>query len=337
MKRILLIAMLTLSVQNYAQVAITSSYRGANDEFKKGELEKFKATTTVFVLPELNTKEAYEKILKEVWTVTPYKVVNYKDFEMLDYADGTYSFAKFDGDVVRTSKGTVFVHTNFAIRVLDKEKFDKGFVKLKPEEKKYNLKLNNLFNETLSYVARAPLCVKNVFLVDAMRAGTEKSLSDLYKRMYTENSFTNTNLGMLKNYFQQINQIISKGDHCGLYDDFVKPEIKNLKDKTLYISEAYLMEYNPWRISEQLRDEKDVKKLFEDYKYKFEFIKDEDLEKKILNNEDIYYLRYVSMNANKYLQVVNAKTGDPAYYFYGAATYNLKDNDFEKISKTISK
>ncbi|WP_409417605.1 hypothetical protein [Flavobacterium sp. PS2] len=335
MKRILVIIMLVLSIKNYAQIAITSSYRGANDEFKKGELEAFKSTTTIFVLPELNSKEDYEKILKEVWTITPFKVVEYADFKMLDYADGKYSFAKFDGDILRTSKGTVFVHTNFAIRVLDKEKFDKGFKKLKPEEKKYNLKLYDLFNETLSYIARAPLSVNNKFLVDAMKASSEESRSDLYTRMYKEKSFTNTNLGMLKNYFQQINQIISKGEHCGLYDDFVNPEIKNLKDNTLYIPEAYLMEYNPWRISEKLRDEKEMKKLVEDYKFKFEFIKDADLEKKILNNEEVYYLRYVSMNANKYLQVVNAKTGDPAYYFYGAATYNLKDNDFEKISKAV--
>lgn len=338
MKRILLFIMLVLSIQNHAQVAITSSDRGANDEFEKGELEKFKSTTTVFVLPQLNKKEDYEKILKEVWTVTPYKVVEYKDFRELDYADGKYSFAKFDGDITTSSKGTVYIHTNFAIRILDKEKFDKGFKKLKPEEKKYYVKLHKLFEENLTYIARAPLCANNKFLVDAMKAGSEERRGELYVRMYTENSFTNTNLGMLKNYFQQINQIISKGEHCGLYDDFAKPEIKNLKEATLYIPEAYMMEYNAWKGTEKLRDEKDLKKLLEDYKYKYQFIRDEDLEKKILNNEEIYYLRYVSMNGNKYLQVVNAKTGDAPYYFYGAGfEYNLKDDDFKDISKAASK
>ncbi|PWK02122.1 hypothetical protein BC749_101183 [Flavobacterium araucananum] len=335
MKRILLIVMLALSIQNYAQVAVTASDRGANDPFEKGELEKFKATTTVFVLPQLNKKEDYEKILKEVWTVTPYKVVEPKDFKMLDFADGNYSIANLDGDIKVTSKGTTFVHTNLVIRILDKEKFDKGFKKLKVDDKRYEGKLKDLFRENLINIARAPLCVNNAFLVDAMKTRSDEKADILFARMYTENSFTNTNLGMLKNYFQQMNQIISKGEHCGLYDDFAKPEIKNLKDATLYIPEAYMMEYNPWRISEKLRDEKDLKDLLEDYKYKFQFIKDEDLQKKILNNEEIYYLRYVSMNANKYLQVVNAKTGDPAYYFYGAGSYNLKDNDFEKISKAV--
>lgn len=339
MKRILLIVMLALSVQNYAQVAVTASERGANDPFEKGELEKFKSTTTVFVLPQLNKKEDYEKILKEVWTVTPYKVVDFKDFVMQDYSDGKYSIAKFIGDITISGKGTVYIHTNFAILILDKEKFDKGFAKLKADDKKYNRKLGGLFREHLTYIARFPLSVNNKFLVDAMAgARSDEKIASLYDRMYTEQSFTNTNLGMLKNYFQQINKIINEGGHSGLYDDFVTPEVKNLKDITLYVPEAYMMEYNPWKGTEKLRDEKDLKKLVEDYKYKYQFIKDEDLEKKIINNEDIFYLRYVSMNGNKYLDVVSAKTGISVYYFYGAGfAYNLKDDDFKNISKAISK
>ncbi|MBS7232830.1 hypothetical protein KHA90_17565 [Flavobacterium psychroterrae] len=337
MKRILLIVMLALSIQNYAQVAVTPSYRGANDPFEKGELERFKATTTIFVLPQINKKEDYEKILKEVWTVTPYKVVEYKDFKMLDYADGTYSIADFDADIKITSKGTTFVHTNFAVRILDKEKIDKRLKKLKPDDKNYDRKIKELFREDLIYIARAPLSANAVYIAEAMKARTDEKAQIVFEKIYTENSFTNTNLGMLKNYFQDINQIISKGEHSGLYDDFTKPEIKNLKEATLYIPEAYMMEFSPWKITDKLRDEKDLKKLLEDYKYKYQFIKDEDLQKKILNNEDIYYLRYVSMNANKYLQVVNAKTGSPAYYFYGGGSYNLKDDDFEDLSKAISK
>jgi hypothetical protein len=340
MKRILLIMMLVLSMKNYSQIAISPSDRGANEEFKKEELEKFKKTTTVFVLPMLYKKEDYEKILKEVWTVTAYKVVDFKDFNMLDYVDGSYSLAKFYGDIIRTGKGTTYLHTNFVIKMLDKEKFDKGFKNLKTDEKKYDEKLNSLFYGNLTSVARVPLCVTNKFLRDAIGSidtmtlkYSEEKMKELYVEIYTEASFTNTNLGMLKNYFQAINNSLDKNEHYGLYDPFVRPEIKNLKENTLYIPEAYMMEYNAWRYSETLRDEKAIKKLLEDYKYKF--LKDEDLEKKILKNEDIYYLRYVSMNANKYLQVVNAKTGEPAFYYYDTMVYNLKDDDFKRINKAI--
>lgn len=342
MKSILLAIIFVLSIKNYAQVAITPSERGANEEFKKGQLENFKKTTTVFVLPTRYKKEEYEKVLKEVWTVTSFKVVDFKDFKHLDFVNGTYSFAEIFGDLLRTSSGTMYLHTNLGIKVLNKEKFAKEFQKLKIDDKKYNKKLRDLINENLSYIVRVPLCPTNKFLRDALGSldlmklkFPEEKMEELYGEMYTKVSFTNTNLGMLKNYFQQINQIITREGHCGLYEDFVNPEIKKLKESILYIPEAYMMKYDAWRFSEMLRDEKDIKKLLEDYKYKFQFIKDEDLEKKILNNEEIYYLRYVSMNANKYLQVVNAKTGDPSYYLYSALTYNLKDDDFKKINKAI--
>lgn len=334
--------MFVLSVENYAQVAVTPSERGANEEFKKGQLENFKATTTVFVLPETYKKEEYEKVLKEVWTVTSFKVVDFKDFKHLDFVNGSYSFAEIFGDLLRTSSGTMYLHTNLGIKILSKEKFEKEFRKLKTDDKNYDKKLRDVINESLSYVARIPLCPTNEFLRNALGSldlmklkFPEEKMGKLYGEMYAKVSFTNVNLGMLKNYFQQINQIITKGEHCGLYEDFVNPKIKNLKESILYIPEVYMMKYDAWRFSETLRDEKEIKKLLEDYKYKFQFIKDEDLEKKILDNQDIYYLRYVSMNGNKYLQIVNAKSGDPAYYIYDAMSYNLKDDDFKKINKAI--
>ncbi|TDW45967.1 hypothetical protein EV144_107160 [Flavobacterium sp. 270] len=334
MKRILLVMMLVLSIKNYSQVAVTSSYRGANEEFKKGELEKFKSTTTIFVLPQLNKKEDYEKMLKEVWTVTPYKIVDFKDFNIADYKDGTYSIAKIFGYLYSQGKDVTF-KTDFTIRIFDKEKFDKGFNKLKPDDKKFNRKLNELFNENSINIARIPLSIKGKFLLDARDA---VDYGDIYDRMYTEQNFTNTNLGMLKNYFQQINKIISKGEHFGLYDNLATPEIKNLKDNTLYIPEAYMLRFNPWKGTEKLRDEEDLKKIFQEYKYKYQFISDENLEKKIINNEEIFYLRHVRISGSKCLAVVNAKTGDPVYYIYdGGFEYNLEDSDFKNISKAISK
>lgn len=163
MKSILLAIIFVLSIKNYAQVAITPSERGANEEFKKGQLENFKKTTTVFVLPTRYKKEEYEKVLKEVWTVTSFKVVDFKDFKHLDFVNGTYSFAEIFGDLLRTSSGTMYLHTNLGIKVLNKEKFAKEFQKLKIDDKKYNKKLRDLINENLSYIVRVPLCPTNKF------------------------------------------------------------------------------------------------------------------------------------------------------------------------------
>lgn len=333
--------MFILSMKNYSQVSISPSDRGADDNFEKGQLENFKKTTTVFVLSNVYSKEDYEKILKEAWTVTPFILVDYMDFEVNKYANGNYSIAKLYGDITVSSHGTRYMHTNLIVRTIDSDKFQKKFSKLDPKDKKYLRKLHEIFIENSSIIAKVPLSVNNNFLT-GMKEATEvfnpdEKLSGLYKIMYTEKSFTNMNLGMLKNYFQQISKSLSIGEHYGLYDDFSKSEIKNLKENILYIPDVYKMKYDAWGWSENLRSDKEVKELLEDYKYKYEFISDADLERKILNNETIYYLRYVSMNANKYLQVVNAKSGTPVYYFYGAMTYNLKDGDFESIYKSINK
>jgi hypothetical protein len=338
MKYIILFFTLFIGVSNYSQVAITPSYRGASEKFGKNEIEYFRKTTTVFILSNLNQKEEYEKLLKEVWSVTPFIVVNANDFKVNEYADGNYSIATLFGDISISSKGTKYIHMNFLLKTIDSEGFNKDFVKLKKDNKKYSRKLMGIFNENSSFIARFPLCVNNKFLNDINLAGTsDEKLSVIYDKMFNEVCFTNANLGMLKNYFQQISQSLSKEEYYGLYDDFSKPEIKNLKANILYIPVVYKFEYNPWKWNETLREDKEIKKLLEDYIYKYEFISDTDLEKKILNNEEIYYLRYVSMNANKYLQVVNAKTGDPVYYSYGSMTYNLKNDDFEEINKSINK
>lgn len=374
MKKIILFFVLLIGVTNYAQVSISPSYRGADEEFGKKDIENFKKTTTVFVLSNVYKKEEYEKILKEVWTVTPFIVVNSNDFKVYEYADGNYSIASLYGDILVSDggtkanyrqiynyeAGTKYIHANFILKTIDAEKFKKDFVKLKKDDKKYSKKLLEIFQENSSYIAKVPLCINNNFLNEINKIdklSIENFLSfynnkfntyeniNVYKnfnevcvyKMFNEVCFTNTNLGMLKNYFQQISESLSKGEHYGLYDDFSKPELKNLKENILYIPEVYKMEYNAWKWSEKLRDDKEVTALLKDYKYKYEFISDADLEKKILNNEKIYYLRYVSMNANKYLQVVDAQSGNPVYYSYGAMTYNLKDNDFEEINKAINK
>ena len=293
MKRILLVMLLVLSIKNYAQIAVTPSDRGANEEFKKGQLENYKKTTTVFVFPTLYKKEEYEKILKEVWKVTPYKVVDFKDYKRSNFLDGNYSFAEIYGNKVETQRNT-YIHTNYVIKGFDAEKFQKGLKKLKQDDKKLDKKFNELVVENLYSVARFPLCYTNSFLSHAYKSfDSEEDLAKLYNEMYQDSSFTNTNLGMIKNYLQQMNQLLDKGEHCGLYDDFSKPEIKYLKEKTLYIPEIYKKQYNAWKINEKTRDDEAANKLFRDYKYKFEFIKEADLEKRILNNEEILHRQYL--------------------------------------------
>lgn len=337
MKEIVLLMMLFISLNNYSQFAVSPSGRGADEKFEDDRLEKFKKTTTIFVLSDQYSKEDYERILKEVWTVTPFKVINYKDFKVLDIVNGNYSFVKMFGNISISEKGTTYVNTSMTVKIMDVEKYKKSYKKLDPNSKKFVEKEDQIFYENLIDIARFPLSINNKFLSKIMKSSlSDENLAKFYNEMYTEKSFSNLNLGMLKNYFQQINKFIDKSEHCGLYDDFVSPELQKLQTSVLYIPETYKNEYDPYKITEKTLSEKEIDELLTAYKYKHQFISETDLEKRILNNEEIYYLRYVSMNANKYLQIVNGKTGEPLYYFYGIISYNLKDKDFKKIYKAIN-
>ena len=85
---------------------------------------------------------------------------------------------------------------------------------------------------------------------------------------------------------------------------------------------------------EKERDNPD--KLFEKYKYKYKWITKEDLSEKILNSEeDFYYLMYLQVNSEKYINVVNGKTGDFIYRDYETLTYNIKKNDIKRLNSKI--
>ena len=59
---------------------------------------------------------------------------------------------------------------------------------------------------------------------------------------------------------------------------------------------------------------------------------------KILNNEELYYLRYVRMNAERFLQVVNSKTGEIIYRNYiTGMSYNIKSKDIKELNDKIKK
>ena len=168
-------------------------------------------------------------------------------------------------------------------------------------------------------------------------------LSEYEKEMlnftFKKKTFKNYTLGMLKNYFQRINSGISKEEIYGMYDVDATSELKNLKKETLYIPDNNKVTYKPMKIRDEVKSEKDLKELFEDYKYKYAFISENELDEKIAKEENFYYLRYVKINSQKFFHIINGKTGEVIYRDYeaGLGTYNIDENDFKKLAKEIAK
>tara|TARA_R100000501_G_C2563091_1_gene72949 strand:- start:233 stop:448 length:216 start_codon:yes stop_codon:yes gene_type:complete len=69
------------------------------------------------------------------------------------------------------------------------------------------------------------------------------------------------------------------------------------------------IKYNAWTGQDSEEDEENIEDVFKKYDYQYEIIDDTELSKKIMNNENLYYIRYVRMNTERFLQVVNSKNG----------------------------
>ena len=88
----LLIILLAMTLTN-AQVTVSADIFGNFDKFKPELFKKFKSTTTIFILSNQFKKEEYERILKESWTVTPFKVLSVEEFDYNNFLSESYSFA----------------------------------------------------------------------------------------------------------------------------------------------------------------------------------------------------------------------------------------------------
>jgi hypothetical protein len=68
---LLLCLLISVSVGANGQVGCMTNFGRTLPGFEQGDMERFKRTETVFVLPEIFLLQIYEKILSENWTVTP--------------------------------------------------------------------------------------------------------------------------------------------------------------------------------------------------------------------------------------------------------------------------
>lgn len=315
---LLLIISFLYSNQNYAQISVGRKKTGVFKDFRKGELKTIKNKTTVFVIDQLDINE-FEKIIKENWTFNNYLIIEREVFENSKekYYDEKYALWKLRGEHHRVDTGRlindyVYVYLDYYYLTNIKKKDGK------------------LKNSTYNGIAAVYLGLNSEAGWELIGTG---KFGDLDKDTY------NYRLGYLKNYIQVINDYLSTNWFSFCYDSsYDKRLIKKLKKATLYIPD-YI------KIKSQ-RGFKDIErenpeKLFKNYNYKYEFINDEELNKKILesnkDSEDFYYLTYIRVNGQKFISVVNGKTGDLLYKDYQTFSYSLKAKDIAKLNRRIKK
>jgi hypothetical protein len=333
MKNYLCLLLLVYSIFFNAQVAVGVSVTDHKGKIENKNLEQFLDSETIFVFPPVYDKSVYEKILKDVWTITPYKVFINGEVDFRDYMSDKYSFAVVDGKIVEKNISTS-VYTYFSFFTFDMKEKTKEIEKVLGKSKKKND--YDLFEKHRQYVGGFYLFQKGE-LVQSSYANSIKETSRLAQ---SEDIFFNFKPGLLKNYLQAVQEGINDKAASSVYDVFNTPDLKKLQTATLYIPNYIGVKFNPnlRKLEDKERSEEDKEELFSKYGFKYEFIDDNALSDKILNNEDIYYFRYVRMNNGKFLNIVEAKTGKIIYSesIFGMS-YNLKPDYIKDMSNAIKK
>lgn len=146
------------------------------------------------------------------------------------------------------------------------------------------------------------------------------------------------NPGLLKNYLQILSAELKTGKKTNYQDEKTnKALIKELSSKTLYYPEDNLNKIGFFLNSGTV----DTKDLFDDYKFKYKVISDDELGEKIMaDSEQFYYFLFVRITGSKLLLVVDSHTGEVIYSRFSSALFSAKNvdkGDLKDLYKAINK
>lgn len=332
----LLIALLAISLNSYSQISVGPKHTGTSSSFYNGEFEKFKNTETIFVLSNIYEKETYEKLLNDSWNVTPYRIVNFQEFKIDEYLNDNFSFALIDGHRKVKSSGefnqykTVLLYTYIDFVMYDGKKITEELNKI-PKQKRIKKK-DKILNNNKIHIARIALFASDKLKKSASNINKKKK--SLLWQFNSKNVFLNYSPGLLKNYFQKVNNLIKNEKEFWMYKKDYITELGNLSKSKLYIPK-YIEKY--YRRS-SLDKKAKINELLKKYKYEYEVIDDDSLSTNIIAGEKFYYLRFAVNNAERFLQVIDSKTGEIIYRDYiSGMSAQLKAKYFKALSSKIKK
>jgi hypothetical protein len=315
-----------------AQISVGPNTYYTHDKvgkFNTDKIQVLKKTTTYFVYrdQDKNELDEWKKELKTVWTITELKFISYDEF-LKRGEDEVSSYMVIElypspddymGELSRCNLVLISKVKN------KKEKYkERGYFRLR-------LMPGGIATDAGFNPYKLSSSLPNRKVHDAF---TAKYMNAIYNGDYPIN---NWRLGYLKNYLQVANNLMLKNEVQRTEDiSMSTDELKQLKTKTLYVPAIFLKEA-PIRAAEGAKPNLEEKKLFNKFKFKYEIISDEELEKKILDSkETIYYLQYIQMWTDKSVAVYNSKTGE-LVYLNSSVVFGLSQKEITKLSKTINK
>lgn len=362
MRKLLFIIIPLLGIYCQSQITVGPP-EGANPVFfLKKDIKDFKKTTTIFVFSNAFEKHIYEDILEKSWTVTPYKIIDYKNFNIRNYLGNEFSFALlnnslgyyFDntngagavaaagggligGLILGTAMGIAtsatksnsrYIDFYFEVFMLNNKKIEKKFKKFEPELNSEDI--FEIINSNKKPIAKINLYQKAEF--QQFYNENDISFLNINREIYETNYFHNYQPGLLVNYLQQVNSLLIREKVFELSSKFYTKDINLLKKQPLYVPTYEDDTKEPWE------SEIPLAKYISNYKFEYKYIDNSTLNQTILDGEEIYYIRYFQLLSSKFIQIINSKNGDIIYSsYYEWNNDGITSKQLKKLSELIGK
>lgn len=297
------------------RVGSTASLTNAG---RQADMEKFKKTTTLFILQSKDYAHVqdFEKAIGSVWTITKFKII--KPEELNQYVDKEgYSFFDFTG-----MSGSMGVRCNPNDAFTGEISYDLW---------RPNIGRSGLFAGA-SY-AHITLSLQPESYGRAQSVYCFKFATDISQFLHNDAVFDNWGAGFLRGYLKTINDLLASEKIPNDYMYYQDGDaLKQLGQDTLYIPDYINVKYT--MITQKVKyEEPDVKEMLESYPHNIRMVAGQELNDMIqTRNDDFCYLVYVRYASNKYVVVFHNKKG-MVYGAYG--TGNFKAKDLEKLNKAL--
>jgi hypothetical protein len=284
--------------------------------FESEDLLKLKSSKTIFIYRLNDNLEELKRAINEIWTITEISFIPFSEIDKIDFQNSSiFSLSGLNTEVRSVNSNLNYDNSHIYLNLWMYNKNKKG----------KNVK------KTFSRIELHPTFIDYSFVTSNKDNNTKVA-----EYLYTKATLKNWNVGFLKNYLQNVNDLIEEGSNRWLYQsDNKNQELKKLAKTTLYIPEYVLTKFNKFTGDES--EKMDQNKLFNNYPYKYKVISAEDISLKITESEEpIYYLVYVKSSTDKYVSIVYSKTGSIIYNSYKTTSYNISKSDIKSIASSIN-
>lgn len=310
------------NIKANAQIQVGSATQSAGPgKISSEEIDKFKQSTTYFVLQEADYEQHddFQKAIAKVWTVTPFQIIKQEEMSKLDKNKSSFFF--FGGFVtVRRGQSTTTYHPHLSYDLFMLSKNKKG----KTEQNLLGKVMLHLDSKSMNYVLR-------------YANGNNKNFSEkVTPFLYREATMPNWTPHMLSGYLKVINDGLTTGSLRSMFDEYTDKEgIKALRDQTLYIPDYVNTKFNMFTGAEK-ETESDEGDDNSSYAFGNKYLDAKAIEPTAAGQNKAYaYLSYIKSSSDKFVSVFDGATGKLLYTAYTPMSYNFKSKDLKRIAAKV--